>query len=353
MARLLIPIDRGAAMTFRDLARDFSAQLGTWGYSTMTVSRYDRSLMQFLAFVKAQGGSDDVRSFNDRNVFDFASSLGTMVSPNTILNMLSAMRALARYGMTRRDVHNRRLIQEDPTQSFRWPQRQRVETEWARPEEIKKLVNERVPTYQAIARDIFVETGIRTGEAARLSIEHFRELSGRYFLAVNRKGRGQRRHVETRDVPISKGLGDAIRDWILARGDANRLEFPLLINSQGSRWKGSSLSNMIARLAVEAGISRFRVSAHKLRHSANVRDRIAGLDRFQRAQRHGHSSLQSQERYDHIMPGELYEATEKSFDLLQQWVGKPFPLEGESGDMERNSTEEIINADEEIRDQES
>lgn len=322
-------------MTFRELAQGCERQLRGWGYSDDTCTSYDRTWMQFLAFVKSGGGNDDIRSFNDRNTFAFSEWLAQKkIHPNTIIKMLSALRALARYGMMCHDDQDRRLMKDDPTRSFRWPQGQRHETKWAHPDELRALIDHPVATYKAIARDILIETGIRVGEASRLNVGHFRENGGRYFLAIQPKGRG--RNKATRDVPLSKGLGDAIRNWLLLRSEPNELDSPLLVNSLGKRWNRKVLGNMIADLGAAAGITRMRVSPHKLRHSKNVRDRIAGIDAPTRARLNGHSSLRSQERYDHIFGHELHDAAENSLDQLQQWIGKPYRTDAETTAEERN-----------------
>lgn len=319
--------------TFREFARACCMQLGQWGYSTETVHVYDRTYHQFMAFLKAQGAHDDVRSFNDRLVFGFAEDLGRRsIHPNTIIKALSALSTLARYGGMADDAEGKRwLTGADPTKSFRWPTAQQHETKWAFPDEIRALIDLPAPIHKAIARDILVETGIRVGEACRLNVQHFRNDGERYFLSVSTKGRGQQRRQATRDVPLSKGLGDALRDWLLLRKEASDPESPLLVNGDGKRWKRAVLSNMVARLAAAAGITRLRLSAHKLRHSKNVRDRKAGIDAVVRARLNGHTSLRSQERYDHIEPDELHSASDESLGQLQEWLGKPFRATPESG----------------------
>jgi site-specific recombinase XerD len=346
--RIRIPYDTGGhAMTFKDFARDCCRQLGQWGYSHETIAVYDRAYMQFFAYLKGEGANDDIRSFNDRLVYGFAEKLGgDGIHPNTIIKMLSALSTLAKYGMQRRDERtDKRLLSEDPTKSFRWPQAQQQETKWAYPEEIRALIDLEVPTYKAISRDVLIETGIRVGEACRLNVEHFREDGGRYYLSLIVKSRGNQRRLATRDVPLSKGLGDAIRNWLLLRTAPTSPDAPLLVNSEGERWKRAVLSNMVARLADAAGITRLRLSAHKLRHSKNVRDRQAGIDAATRARLNGHSSLRSQERYDHVLPGELHSASEDSLSRLRDWIGKPFRAEQETDPADRNTQAENVNPD--------
>lgn len=338
-------------MTFRDFARDCCQQLRAWGYSLETVDKYDAAYMQFLAYVKGLGGNDDLRSFNDRNTREFADSLLQRgIHPNTVIRILSALATLAKYGMMRRDDRDRRLVSEDPTKSFRWPVAQRQETKFLHPEELRAFLEVEVPTWKAIPRDLLVETGIRCGEASRLNVEDFQRVSGRYYLAVKVKGRGQQRRKETRQIPLSVALGDAIRDWLLARGhvEAKHAEVALLLTHDGHRFHRASLSGLMARIGEQAGITRLRVSAHKLRHTANVVARLAGVDAPTRSRLLGHASLRSMERYEHVLPHELHDARDQTGETLQKYIGKEFRGASEVDASERKRQAENARTDAEI-----
>jgi len=337
--RTRIPIDPGwdAIMTFRDFARQCCHQLRQWGYAEETLTVYDRTYMQFLASVKSRGGADDVRSFNDANVLGFAEDLGRRgIHPNTIIRSLSALSTLAKHGMMCRDAQERRLVREDPTKSFRWPTAQRQETRYVGPDDLRKLLEVQAPPYKALARDLLVETGLRVGEAARLNVDDLREADGRYYLAVKRKGRGQQRRQETRQVPLSLALGDALHKWVLLRGVKAEPHDPLLIHSDHGRWGRAALSNMVVRLAAAAGVTR-RTSAHKLRHTANVIARLADVDMVTRSRLLGHTSIRSLERYEHVLPHELHEAREQQLDALRRYVGGAIPRRTEN-DREESET---------------
>jgi integrase/recombinase XerD len=323
-------------MTFRDLYRDCAVQLGKDGYSSETIHVYERTYSQFLAYLKARGLHDDVRSFSDDHVQGFAEDLGRRgIHPNTIIKALSAMSTLAKYGMRQKDLKGRRLVAADPTKAFPWPQAQRHETQFLYRDDLRKLVDIEAEPYKRIACDILIETGIRVGEACRLNVDDFREAGGRYYLAVAVKGRGQQRHQQTRDVPLSKPVADRLRAWLNDRVAVDR-HAPLLINSDGERWKRAPLSNMVSRLAEKAGITRLRVSAHKLRHTANVIARLADVDAATRSRLLGHSSLRSLERYDHVLPHELHQAREQQLASLRDYIGKADLLIPEAEETERN-----------------
>jgi integrase/recombinase XerD len=323
-------------MTFHEFVRQCLKQLQAWGYSDETIAVYDRVYMQFLTYVKRQGGHDDLRSFNDATVLGFAEDLGRLgIHPNTIIRGLSALSTLAKHGMMRHDVRGRRLVSEDPTKSFRWPVAQRKETHYLRPDELRALLTIEAPTHKALTRDLLVETGIRVGEASRLNVEDFQQADGRYYLAVKVKGRGQQRRQETRQIPLSPGLGNALRDWILARGTVHP-DSALLVGRDRQRMSRSAIANMIGRLATAAGVSRLRVSPHKLRHTANVIARLANVDPPTRSRLLGHSSQRSLERYDHVLPHELHDAREQTSEGLRRYIGEPFRHEPETTDAARN-----------------
>jgi hypothetical protein len=83
----------------------------------------------------------------------------------------------------------------------------------------------------------------------------------------------------------------------------------------------------MARIGLEAGIVRFRVSAHKLRHTANVVSRFARLedgsplDRWTRSQLLTHESARAIDRYEHLLPDELFEAREAQRQALSRYLG--------------------------------
>lgn len=328
-------------MTFRDFARDFCKDYGQWGYSVNTVDLYDRHCMAFLAFIKSRRQPDSLASFNDEQVYAFAQYLlrpvaegGCGVQPNTVIGALSALSALARYGMQRRD-RGKRLLTENPTKSFRWPQAQMRETKYLRPDELRRIVDADVPVYVALVRDVFIETGIRASEAAHLTVGSLKEVGGRWYLAIVVKRRGDRRKVYPVDIPLSRALGESLRNAVLLR-EAHRQEpdAPLLLSSEGQRWTRRAISNTMATLGAAVGITRLRVSSQKVRHTRETIDRLAGMDRVVQARMRGRASIRSLERYDHVLPEELADARELGNEGTRAYLGEPVRPMTESGSAE-------------------
>jgi integrase len=109
--------------------------------------------------------------------------------------------------------------------------------------------------------------------------------------------------------------------WIpdgAARG-LGRVSSPIW-NVKPRRWDRKPLSNMMARIGKRAGITRIRVSAHKLRHTANVVARRGNVDPYMRSVLLNHSNTRTVEVYDHLIPDEMYEARLKQRAGLHSYL---------------------------------
>lgn len=138
------------------------------------------------------------------------------------------------------------------------------------------------------------------------------------MLAVRMKGR-KRSGAEPTRLPVSRELARILHDYLLARGMPGPVE-PLLVDRRGSRWTRSGLTQLMQRIGLAAGIDRIVTSAHRLRHTANVLARYAGIDPFSRSRLMGHASTRTLARYDHLVPGELAEARQRQRAALESYV---------------------------------
>lgn len=307
-------------MTFSTLARECLGYLTMRGYSPRTLDSYETRWMQFRAFLKVRRGEDDdIRSFTGPMVFAYCTYLGERgASPNTILGHLSALSSLARFAMKAPSKKGSPLLTSDPTKTFDWPTPITPETQYLLPAELKAFLEVAIPPYMALARDLLVETGLRASEAVRANVGDLREVDGRHFLSVTVKGRGAReRRLE---MPLSAGLAAHIQDRLLREARLDPMA-PLIVGEAGQRLTRTGLTNLVYRIAEQAGITRMRVGAHKLRHTANVVARFAGVDALVRSKLLGHSSTKSLERYDHLIPGELQEARDQVSDAMRRYLG--------------------------------
>ncbi len=146
------------------------------------------------------------------------------------------------------------------------------------------------------------------------------DIDGRHYLTIRVKGR-KRRGEERQSVPLSPSLAQALADSLLARGLPDPGE-PLVVNASGRRWSRTWLSDTMANVGRLADVKRLRVSAHKLRHTANVVVRVAGIDPLTRSKLLTHCDSRTQARYDHLLPDETYQGRLRQAEALQRY-GKP------------------------------
>jgi integrase/recombinase XerD len=315
-------------MQFSSLAGDYLRHAAAYsGYSPNTVSQYDTTYRQFAAFLLASGRTDDLRHFTDEVVQGFTDwLLEHKVSTNTIRHRLTALSSLAQHAMRRsRDGRGKPRMTVNPTKSFDWPQRQVPETRFLYAAELRAFLELAVPLHVGVARELFIETGLRVSELIRANIEDVVETDGRAALSVAVKGRGRRE--ERVHVPLSSGSVALLKDWFLARTMPDPGE-PLLVTSHGKRWTRAGITEAIRRLAERAGIRRIVVRPHVLRHTANVIARSAGLDPYVRSKLLNHRSPASLERYEHLLPAELHEARDRAVDGLARYLRSPEKPQG-------------------------
>jgi site-specific recombinase XerD len=130
-------------------------------------------------------------------------------------------------------------------------------------------------------------------------------------------------------VPVSPPVVQALQDYLLARGAIDPVKSanePLLMESRGKRWTRNAMTDLMSRIGEAAGITRFRVSAHKLQHTGNVVARRGGVDAVVRSALLNHSTARTVAEYDHLIPSEVYEARLQQREGLTRYLdGSPRP----------------------------
>lgn len=286
-----------------------------------TIDQYDRHYRQFLAYLSSQGLQDSPRSFTEQTVLGWTMHLGTLgIKSNTILSKLGALSTLAQFAMHLRDPRGRPILTENPTKAVEWPEKVQTETAFLYPDELRRFLEVERPMRESIARDLFIDTALRVSELCEANCGDLKEVDGRTYLLLRVKGR-RKRNQERKRIPISGTVAESLKDYLLARGMPGDAE-PLLVSSEGHRWSRSGLTQVMTRIGRRAGIERFSVSAHKLRHTSNVIARHAGIDMYTRSRLLNHGNTQTTERYEHLIPDELHEVREQHHQGLQKYLGR-------------------------------
>lgn len=288
------------------------------GGSPSSVEQYERVYRSFLAHLKGQGLNDEPRHFTGQTVLSWSLAEGERgVSARTMSSRLALLGSLARFMLRLKDARGRPLLLTDPTREFARPRYQRAPQAFLYPEELRAFLAVQRPLRESLVRDLFLDTMLRVSELAGADVGDWQETEGRCFLRVRVKG-GQEK-----TVPVSPTVATAVQDYLLARGvglGAQDASLPLLANAQGQRWTRTALTQLVSRIAKKAGITRFSVSAHKLRHTANVVARRAGVDQYTRSALLNHTDTRTVAQYDHLLPDELYDARVAQAAGLQTYL---------------------------------
>lgn len=294
------------------------------GYSAHTVRNYRKTVDQFCEFLHAQGRLDTVKEFTGQAVQDFVTDLATRgISRSTIVVKLSALSSLAQHLMKREDLRGRPLLDANPAKRFDWPVPEAPETEFLRPDELAAFMALDVPLWKAVVRDVLVDTGARRAELCRADVMDLVEMDGGWSIAITVKGRGTRKRKI--HMPLSEPVAARVWESLVARGieSARHAETPLFVDGGGGRFSGGRLYYLVQSIAKDAGITRLAVSPHKIRHTVNVVRRTAGIDAFLRSRLLGQSNPRSQERYNHLVSGELRAAKVQQAEGFARYINQP------------------------------
>lgn len=219
------------------------------------------------------------------------------VSPSSLANYDRALRGFCNW------LHGVGELERNPFAKRKRP-RERFEPKQVLSEdEIAEMLrvarrSERARFRKAAILMLFLETGIRASELARLQLCDFDPLMG--LVRIDGKtGAGT--------VPVGKGTVKVMRSYI---SQERKGRDPHLFLYAGKPLNQNSLSHLIARIAKEAGITR-PVSCHLLRHTAATLFLRNGGSPFalQRLLRHQSPAMVS--RYVHFMVEDLRDDQER------------------------------------------
>jgi integrase len=117
-------------------------------------------------------------------------------------------------------------------------------------------------------------TGARVSQLARLEVQdvQYDRADPRLMMPSSRKGRGQKK-ITRRPVPIPTALATLLRSAMADKAASA----PLLLKPSGDLWKRSDHSRLFRRTAIRAGLDPSEVTMYALRHSAIVRQILAGV----------------------------------------------------------------------------
>ena len=289
-----IPAVMEDAMRLSALGNQFIRFFLSRGASPKTVECYELAYRQFVAFLTGCGHLDDVRSFTPEHVNAFATALAETyhLKPSSINVKLAGLRSLGEYGVKTKDGRGAYYLNENPLHRVYRPKRQRVLGKYLTVAELHALLAVTdAPPSSRLALLLLMDTALRVSELADATVGDLHQDGDRVTLTVKVKG-GRHRAVT---------LGAHAAALLLESCTLREVKptDPLLVNERGERYTRTTLSEMVARLARKAGITRITVRAHVLRHSVATLALAEGADLPTVALLLNHADLATVGRYVH------------------------------------------------------
>ncbi len=316
MGRVLIPTTGkpGQSMQLSRLAADCIGYLAATGKQPNTLAQYEIAFRQFATHVTSLGLDDDARHFVEERVMSFMVAMHKAgATANTIRARLSALTTLAKYGAKVKDGRGRPVVPLNPLAGIDRPRRKRPPEKFLLPEELAAFLEVPRPIRISIVRDLLVDTGLRVSELCGVDVQDLTFIGPDASLQVRVKG------GEVVRLPISPGVAELLKDWLLSRNMPDPGE-PLLLGSDGKRLNRSALAQMLISIGRAAGIRRFAVRPHTIRHTVEIIRRRAKIDPTVRSKLLAHSNLSSLTAYQHTLPEELIEARRQQVEGLQAYL---------------------------------
>lgn len=283
-----------ATMRLTDLTRRYLAD-PRYVESVRSKETYDHCIRQFMTYLEGAGAQNSVESFTPENVEGFVEYLYAVKKlSNTSVNLrLSALSGLAQYAMQNNDERTKkRYMTSNPVQFVKRPKNERPVSKYLTAAEVRALLNVECEPNEKLALALLFDTQLRASAAAEAKVKDLTLDGDRVLLTVVEKG----------DNPDTFVLGPELAEALVASlrlREAGKEE-TLLLNCKGEPYTRQTLSEMVARLARRAGITRIRVGAHLFaRHSPASLAGQDGASTFEIAAMLRHRDPNTAKRYVH------------------------------------------------------
>ncbi len=264
--------------------------------STSTVKNYSADIAQFTNWI----GDTDLLKVQEKDIRNFMLDLEEKNLSKRIRNRrLAAIKSLYNWLWENHQLENNpaeriRLERLTDNEKKTDPLDERVAINLL--SIIKTNTMTGIREYAMI--DLFLGTGIRRSELAKLDIQNVHVSQTRSFTITVRKGKGDK----TRTIPLARAQKESLTKWLEVREDYAReiKSDALFITRLGTRPTGESIRKIIKSKLKQLGIDETGISVHALRHlfassyNEATQNDLAGLKEIT-----GHSNLSNLGIYTH------------------------------------------------------
>lgn len=260
-----------------------------------TVETYTRSIRQFIRFLQVNEITKPTRA----DIITYREDLKQTKKPATVQSYLMAVKLFfqwtAQEGLYPNIADHVKGAKLDTEHKKDYLTSKQVSRLLAN---VDRSTLKGLRDYAIIA--LMITSGLRTVEVARANIEDMRTVADFTALYIQGKGHEER----TAYVKIAEPVEGAIRDYLKARGKAEKTE-PLFASSAhrngGERMTTRSISRIAKEHLIAAGLDSDRLTAHSFRHTTATLNLLNGGTVEETQQLLRHTNINTTLIYSHAL----------------------------------------------------
>ncbi len=294
-----------ALATFSDIMHEFDRYLEVErNLSPATRGAYRYDLQKFKEFlIRTTGSEPPLRKITTQHIKDYLSFLQQKkrYKSTTLSRTIASLRVFFEYCVQQNH------IETSPAAYIHNPKLPRKLPIYLVESELRQLLGAVAQEDTWSVRDyailiLLAFTGMRRQELVGLDVASvdFERRTAKVF------GKGAKERL----IPLNNLVLDALRSWLEVRpvvADPT----PLFVNRQGKRLTGRSVYNIVKKYVRQAGLTKGRISPHKLRHTFATLLHLNEVDILEIQKLLGHASITSTQIYTHTNTQKLRSAVEK------------------------------------------
>jgi site-specific recombinase XerD len=282
-------------MQLSRLSTDYIRHLAmSRGASPRTCESYDLAYRQYLHHTQELGLQDSVKNFTPETLQSWVEAMLAAGAKRSSVGMkLAALASLGKWAKTRKDERGKYVLDENPVERIERPRKNKPARTFLTADEVRSILSVQCQPCERLALRVLVETQARVSEVANAKVSDLQLDGDRVAMRVKRKG------GEYDLVRLSPETSATLLDTLKQR-EAGADE-PVLVNTAGGAYSRTNLSDMVARLARRAGVTRVSfVGAHLFaRHTPASLAAQAGASVPEIAAMLGHADLSTARHYVH------------------------------------------------------
>jgi len=259
--------------------------------SPRTRGAYQYDLGKFAEWLqKTQGQEQDIEDITIHHIKDYLAHLQEerRYKPTTLSRTISTLRAFFKFCV------RQELLPASPAEAIYTPKIPKRLPVYLIESELQRLLEAPNPDDPFAVRDYTILvtlgfTGVRLQELVGLTVGDV-DFERRTIKVL---GKGAKERL----IPLNVVVVRALQDWLGCRPPAE--DTALFLNRFNRRLSGRSVENIVKKYVRRAGITKLKVSPHKLRHTFATLLHVNDVDLLEIQTLMGHASITSTQIYTH------------------------------------------------------